>query len=400
MKYRIGDYFSFQNGYAFKSKDFSSSQNGTVIIKIKEFKDNQIDFDSGSARIIDSTPYLQQYGVKTGDILFALTGDPISRSNPNSWVGRVARYEKSYCALLNQRTCKAIQIKDGLEPDYLYYFFCDMNNLLKLAAKATGSASQANISTKIIENTIIDAPNCEQQKRIINFLNSINAKISYNRRINDNLVQQAESIFAHEFLMIDTIPDGWKKSSLLGIAKYLNGLAMQKYRPNDDEQGLPVLKIRELRQGFCDANSELCSPSIESEYIIHDGDVIFSWSGSLLVDLWCGGTCGLNQHLFKVTSSTCDKWFYYSWTNHHLQKFAAIAADMATTMGHIKRGELEKAEVLIPSQSDYDRIGGLLAPLYDLIISNRIENRKLASLRDELLPKLLSGELDVLEAAI
>ena len=188
MKYRIGDYFSFQNGYAFKSKDFSSSQNGTVIIKIKEFKDNQIDFDSGSARIIDSTPYLQQYGVKTGDILFALTGDPISRSNPNSWVGRVARYEKSYCALLNQRTCKAIQIKDGLEPDYLYYFFCDMNNLLKLAAKATGSASQANISTKIIENTIIDAPNCEQQKRIINFLNSINAKISYNRRINDNLV--------------------------------------------------------------------------------------------------------------------------------------------------------------------------------------------------------------------
>ena len=74
--------------------------------------------------------------------------------------------------------------------------------------------------------------------------------------------------------MLDTIPDGWKKSSLLGIAKYLNGLAMQKYRPNDDEQGLPVLKIRELRQGFCDANSELCSPSIESEYIIHDGDVI------------------------------------------------------------------------------------------------------------------------------
>ena len=217
---------------------------------------------------------------------------------------------------------------------------------------------------------------------------------------NDNLVQQAESIFAHEFLMLDTIPDGWKKSSLLGIAKYLNGLAMQKYRPNDDEQGLPVLKIRELRQGFCDANSELCSPFIESEYIIHDGDVIFSWSGSLLVDLWCGGICGLNQHLFKVTSSTYDKWFYFSWTNHHLQKFAAIAADMATTMGHIKREELEKAEVLIPSQSDYDRIGGLLAPLYDLIIANRIENRMIASLRDELLPKLLSGELDVWEASL
>ena len=187
---------------------------------------------------------------------------------------------------------------------------------------------------------------------------------------------------------------------MLGIADYLNGLAMQKYRPKDDEQSLPVLKIKELRQGFCDFNSELCSPSIKPEYIVHDGDVIFSWSGSLLVDFWSGGTCGLNQHLFKVTSSTYDKWFYYTWTNHHLQKFATIAADMATTMGHIKREELAKAEVLIPSKSDYDRIGGLLAPLYDLVITNRIENHKLAALRDELLPQLMSGQLDVSEVSL
>ena len=218
--------------------------------------------------------------------------------------------------------------------------------------------------------------------------------------LNKNLLEQAQSIFTQEFLMLDRLPDGWQESSLLGIADYLNGLAMQKYRPKDDAQGLPVLKIKELRQGSCDFNSELCSPSIKPEYIVHDGDVIFSWSGSLLVDLWCGGTCGLNQHLFKVTSSTYDKWFYYAWTNHHLQKFAAIAADMATTMGHIKREELSKAEVLIPSQSDYERIGGLLAPIYDLVIANCIENRKLASLRDELLPQLMSGQLDVSEVSL
>ena len=220
------------------------------------------------------------------------------------------------------------------------------------------------------------------------------------RTLNENLLQQAQSIFAHEFLKLDSLPDNWQESSLLGIADYLNGLAMQKHRPADDEQGLPVLKIKELRQGYCDSSSELCSPSIKSEYIVHDGDVIFSWSGSLLVDLWCGGTCGLNQHLFKVTSSKYDKWFYYAWTNHHLAKFAAIAAGMATTMGHIKREELAKAEVLIPSKSDYDRIGGLLAPLYDLVIANRIENRKLAKLRDELLPQLMSGALDVSEVLL
>lgn len=218
--------------------------------------------------------------------------------------------------------------------------------------------------------------------------------------INDNLLQQAQNIFTQEFIDIDDIPEGWKESSLLGIADYLNGLAMQKFRPKDDEHGLPVLKIKELRQGSCNANSELCSPSIKPDYIVHDGDVIFSWSGSLLVDLWCGGTCGLNQHLFKVTSSTYDKWFYYAWTNHHLQKFIAIAADMATTMGHIKREELSKAVVLIPSKSDYERIGGLLSPLYDLVVANRIENRKLAALRDALLPQLMSGQIDVSEVEL
>lgn len=213
--------------------------------------------------------------------------------------------------------------------------------------------------------------------------------------INKNLEQQAQAIFIQEFLSFDNLPTDWTTCSLLGIADYLNGLAMQKFRPKDGESGIPVLKIKELRQGFCDSNSELCSPSIKSEYIIHDGDVIFSWSGSLLVDFWCGDICGLNQHLFKVTSNTFDKWFYYAWTSHHLQKFTAIAADMATTMGHIKREELAKAEVLIPSESDYIRIGSLLNPLYELLIANRVENTRLVALRNKLLPRLMTGDINV-----
>ena len=214
---------------------------------------------------------------------------------------------------------------------------------------------------------------------------------------NNNLEQQAQAIFSNEFLTLETLPDGWKQASLIDIADYLNGLAMQKYRPTAGETGIPVLKIKELRQGCCDDNSELCSPNIKSEYIIHDGDVIFSWSGSLLVDFWCSGICGLNQHLFKVTSNKYDKWFYYAWTKHYLDRFIAVAADKATTMGHIKRDELSKAEVLIPNEADYKRIGALLQPIYDLIIENRIENKKLAETKDTLLPKLMSGEIDISE---
>ena len=164
------------------------------------------------------------------------------------------------------------------------------------------------------------------------------------------------------------------------------GLAMQ----SADETGIPVLKIKELRQGCCDNNSEMCSPNIKSEYIIHDGDVMRE-SVSCFWWVW------LNQHLFKVSSSKYDKWFYYAWTNHHLDRFIAVAADKATTMGHIKRDELAKAEVLIPTEADYNRIGALLQPIYDLIIANRIENKKLAETIDSLLPKLMSGEIDISE---
>ena len=289
--------------------------------------------------------------------------------------------------------------KGGVSSRFLHYVLADDTFFDYSMATSKGTKMPRGDKKAIMEYEVPEL-SYEDQCKIAGILEVIDEKIELNTDINKNLLEQAQSIFTQEFLMLDRIPDDWQESSLLGIADYLNGLAMQKYRPKDDEQGLPVLKIKELRQGTCDFNSELCSPSIKPEYIVHDGDVIFSWSGSLLVDLWCGGTCGLNQHLFKVTSSTYDKWFYYAWTNHHLQKFVAIAVDMATTMGHIKREELSKAEVLIPSQSEYDRIGGLLAPLYDLVIANRIENRKLASLRDELLPQLMSGQLDVSEVSL
>ena len=292
------------------------------------------------------------------------------------------------------------RVKRGIDNRYLKYYFDSPDFQTTLNNWAGSGSTRAYLGITAQHKLPVILPPYSEQQKIADILEVLDRKIQLNTEINKNLLEQAQSIFTQEFLMLDRIPDGWKESSLLGIADYLNGLAMQKYRPKDDEQGLPVLKIKELRQGSCDFNSELCSPSIKPEYIVHDGDVIFSWSGSLLVDLWCGGTCGLNQHLFKVTSSTYDKWFYYVWTNHHLQKFAAIAADMATTMGHIKREELSKAEVLIPSQSDYERIGGLLAPLYDLVIANCIENRKLASLRDELLPQLMSGQLNVSEVSL
>ena len=289
-----------------------------------------------------------------------------------------------------------VRCNDKVLPEYLVYYFHTPIGQHKLLSNASqvGVPALARPSSTFQQIEVV-LPELSIQKRVVEIISTIQKKIANNQELNDNLYAQAKAIFDNHFINIDAIPAGWRKGNLLDIANYLNGLAMQKFRPQGHEIGLPVLKIKELRQGSCDDSSELCSLSIKPEYIIHNGDVVFSWSGSLLVDIWCGGTCGLNQHLFKVTSDVYDKWFYYLWTAHHLARFIAIAADKATTMGHIKREELAKAEVLIPCEEDYTSFNSIMQPIFELIISNRIESRKLAALRDELLPKLMTGEIDV-----
>ena len=283
-----------------------------------------------------------------------------------------------------------------LDREYLYYFLSSKFAQNQFKAIATGSVVN-NLKSDTVKNIDIDLPSLDEQRAIASILCLLDDKIAINEKINNHLEQIAQAVFKKEFVSLSSLPIGWQQASLIDIADYLNGLAMQKYRPTDDERGIPVLKIKELRQGGCDNNSELCSPNIKSEYIIQNGDVIFSWSGSLLIDFWCDGICGLNQHLFKVSSKKYDKWFYYAWIKHYLNHFIAVAADKATTMGHIKRDELIKTEVFIPTEEDYNRIGSLLNPIYDLIISNRIENNQLAKTRNSLLPRLISGELDISE---
>ena len=370
----------------YRGKTPQKSKTGIMTLSAKSVKNNHIDY--AQCYFISKEEY-EKFMVrgfpKKGDILLT-TEAPL---------GLVARLDRDDVAIA-QRLLTLRGKENVLDNDYLLYYLQSPIGQVSLKARETGT-TVTGIKQSEFRKIEIKIPDYAVQKKISSILKVIDRNCLPVHNINNNLEQQAQAIFSNEFLTLEALPDGWKQASLIDIADYLNGLAMQKYRPTADETGIPVLKIKELRQGCCDDNSELCSPNIKSEYIIHDGDVIFSWSGSLLVDFWCGGICGLNQHLFKVTSNKYDKWFYYAWTKHHLDRFIAVAADKATTMGHIKRDELSKAEVLIPNEADYKRIGALLQPIYDLIIANRIENKKLVETRDTLLPKLMSGEIDISE---
>lgn len=291
-----------------------------------------------------------------------------------------------------------LRAKSNVCSKFLYYVLSDDKFFEYDTATSKGTKMPRGDKVAIMKYSVpqYDLP---IQEKIARVLSSLDNKIELNNKINQNLEQQAQAIFKSWFVDFEPfggkIPEDWEKSNLSEIANYLNGLAMQKYRPKNNEPYMPVLKIKELRQGFCDNTSDICTENINDAYIINNGDIIFSWSGSLLVDIWCGGKCGLNQHLFKVTSEKYNKWFCYLWTKYHLNKFIALASDMATTMGHIKRGELEKSKVIIPNNEDYQKINNIINPILNLIINNKIQNERLAQLRDTLLPKLMSGEINV-----
>jgi len=190
------------------------------------------------------------------------------------------------------------------------------------------------------------------------------------------------------------VKEDWETIPLSKMANFLNGLACQKFPPKNDIDKLPVLKIKELSIGISE-NSDWASTDIKPEYIVRNSDLIFAWSASLMVKIWDGQDCILNQHLFKVTSADYPKWFYYLWCKHHLAEFISIAASHATTMGHIKRGDLDEAKVLIPNPKELAEITEQAEPLIDKIISNNTQINILTKLRDSLLPKMMSGEVKV-----
>jgi len=282
----------------------------------------------------------------------------------------------------------------GISDNRFVYYLSHFPDFKNAAVKSmVGSSGRQRAQIDVLKNIEFFLPGLEEQRQIADTLSALDDKIALNNRINHNLLNLAQELFNNSFVKNSCCSDTCRAASLLDIAEYLNGLAMQKYPATDGEVGIPVLKIKELGQQACDANSDKCSESIPAQYVVNDGDIIFSWSGTLLVDFWCGGICGLNQHLFKVSSDKFPNWFVYFWTKHHLDRFIRIAKDKAVTMGHIKRGDLGKAEVIIPEASQMGELDEEIRPLISEYIDRRVENRKLRNLRDSLLPELMLGSL-------
>ena len=266
-----------------------------------------------------------------------------------------------------------------------------------------------------------------EQRAIAHILGTLDDKIELNRRMSETLEAMARALFKSWFVDFDPvrakmegrdpglpqsladlfpdsfedselgeIPEGWEVKSLDQIARFLNGLALQKYPPVDG-RSLPVIKIAQLRAGNT-VGADFSSGDLQADYVVQDGDILFSWSGSLECLLWAGGPGALNQHLFKVTSSQYPRWLCYLGIHQHLDDFRHIAAGKATTMGHIQRHHLSDAKLPLPPPTLLRAMDPVIGPIIESTWRRAVQSRALADIRDSLLPKLISGELRVKDA--
>ncbi|CAD0171444.1 restriction endonuclease subunit S [Streptococcus thermophilus] len=310
-----------------------------------------------------------------------------------------------YYAVVNDKLADAFYL-------YSYLSQLDLSNL-------DSGSTLPSMTKSAYESIVVKLPDLKIQKAVATILFNIRKKLEINNQINQELEAMAKTLYDYWFVQFDfpdqngnpykssggkmvynpelkrEIPEGWGVDSLWNIANFYNGLAMQKYRPDTNEDDyLPVIKIREMMNGFS-KDTERARLDIPSEAVVDRGDILFSWSATLEVIIWRKEKGALNQHIFKVTSDTYPKSFIYFELKSYLKVFKAIAELRKTTMGHITQDHLKQAKIVVPPIELISKLDAKLQPimLKQQILEN--QNQELTQLRDWLLPMLMNGQVKV-----
>ncbi|MCE2081799.1 MAG: restriction endonuclease subunit S [Streptococcus thermophilus] len=349
--------------------------------------------------------YKEKYSYpKKGDILISAAGT----------IGKTVIFdgEDSY---FQDSNIVWIENDESKVTNQFLYYFLQTNPFIT----TNGSTIKRLYNDNLRDTKIPNVPSIQQQNQITDILGTLDKKIQTNNQINQELEAMAKTLYDYWFVQFDfpdqngkpykssggkmvynpelkrEIPEGWGVDSLWNIANFYNGLAMQKYRPDTNEDDyLPVIKIREMMNGFS-KDTERARLDIPSEAVVDRGDILFSWSATLEVIIWGKEKGALNQHIFKVTSDTYPKSFIYFELKSYLKVFKAIAELRKTTMGHITQDHLKQAKIVVPPIELISKLDAKLQPimLKQQILEN--QNQELTQLRDWLLPMLMNGQVKV-----
>ena len=332
-------------------------------------------------------------------------------------IGDLAVFDASYDALLGSNIAKIeLNPNCGYSEEFIYYYLKSPRGQTVLLKDEQGGI-QKNITMEAIRNVLLPDVDENNQKKIVSVLSALDDKIALNKKMNQKLEAMAKRLYDYWFVQYDfpdknglpykttgglmtynptlkrEIPAGWEVDNLYAVANYINGLACQNNRPKSGENSFPVIKIREMSEGIT-SDTEEVSENIPSKYIVENGDILFSWSATLMVMIWAGGKGGLNQHIFKVVPKEgCPKEFVYQLLSDYVVNFQQIALSRKTTMGHITSDHINLSRVVLPSEKILKQYAEKVCPIFDKIVRNQVEFRKLTALRDKLLPLLMNGQV-------
>jgi type I restriction enzyme S subunit len=316
---------------------------------------------------------------------------------------------KAHCDCFVNQAVNAVVPFEEYDEEFIFYVL--KYNLEQLKSFDSGTASgRENVSKSSFSSIKVNVPtNKNIQTKIGQILSAYDDLIENNsKRIKllEELAQRTYEEWFVKFRINDvqlevnektSLPEGWNRVSMTEIAEFLNGFA---FKPSDWlNEGLPIIKIKEMKNGVGNETPRSDGSRVPEKFLIESGNILFSWSGSLEVIIWQGENGWLNQHLFKVKPiNDAPREFVHQALLYALNEFNSLTT--GATMKHIKRKELDFVKVCKPKRSILIEFEKLMNPVQNQILNLATQNRLLKEARDILLPRLMSGMVDVEELKI
>lgn len=285
--------------------------------------------------------------------------------------------------------------KEETDPDFLYYLIISPIIREPAIKSMVGSSGRQRVQTDVVQKLMVRVPDLNTQRAIAGILKSLDDKIAENRKINNNLEQQMEALYKSWFIDFEPFngaqPENWSKTDIYSIADIIYGAPFSSKLFNTDGIGKPIIRIRDLK------NQEFVTYTTEEHpkgHLIQPGDIIVGMDGEFRPYIWGNESAWLNQRvcIFENKRPKGKAFVFFA-----IKPLLNVIeqTQVATTVIHIGKKDYDAFEITLPDKTSLDRFDEITAPMIDQIVTNRLENKRLAALRDALLPKLMSGELDV-----
>lgn len=287
-----------------------------------------------------------------------------------------------------------LRAKENINAKFLYYVLADDAFFNYSTATSKGTKMPRGDKTAIMQ---YEVPNFDllTQKKIAAILSNIDEKIELNNRINDNLFEQMQALYKDWFVNFEPFggvrPSGWNNTNIYAIANIIYGAPFASKLFNTDGLGKPIIRIRDLKeQTFVTFTTE----EHPKGHLIQPGDIVVGMDGEFRPYIWGNESAWLNQRVCIFESNRPKGKAFVLYTIKPLLN-KIEQTQVATTVIHIGKKDFDAFEIVLPDEATLDSFDSITAPMVEKIVNNSLQNKRLAVLRDTLLPKLMSGELDV-----